>query len=389
MTGSSKKTGILARFSEPKTQPSLFHYVKENPDPSVFEDLDWSFLRHPFRSLREAWKEPRTKASLFHYVESEKRKPFSAKEFFSDLFTGFRNPIFIPSMFSDPEGLALERAQGRTRKMEAGVLSILLHLAVVGLIALVIHLAEAPAAKPNDNVVFVHNDMVTPFEGNGEGGGGGGGGRNQPLPPATGRMPDTTRAQMIPPDPDNPKPLMPTVEELLAQVPTVQMPIDIPQDQALAIGDIMAPPNGSTSAGPCSGGGIGTGNGTGVGPGTGPGVGPGSGGGTGGGSDGGIGSSNGPYVSGRGIRDPVILVQTLPGYTEEARKARCEGVVLIQAVIRKDGTVDSFKILRGLGYGLDESAIQTIATKWRFKPGTLNGTPVDVYANIEVSFRLY
>jgi len=389
MTGSSKKTGILARFSEPKTQPSLFHYVKENPDPSVFEDLDWSFLRHPFRSLREAWKEPRTKASLFHYVESEKRKPFSAKEFFSDLFTGFRNPIFIPSMFSDPEGLALERAQGRTRKMEAGVLSILLHLAVVGLIALVIHLAEAPAAKPNDNVVFVKNDMVTPFEGNGEGGGGGGGGRNQPLPPATGRMPDTTRAQMIPPDPDNPKPLMPTVEELLAQVPTVQMPIDIPQDQALAIGDIMAPPNGSMSAGPGSGGGIGTGHGTGVGSGTGPGVGPGSGGGMGGGSGGGIGSGNGPYVSGRGIKDPVVLVQTLPAYTEEARKARCEGVVLIQAVIRKDGTVDSFKILRGLGYGLDESAIQTIATKWRFRPGTLNGTPVDVYANIEVSFKLY
>jgi len=389
MTGSSKKIGILARFSEPKTQPSLFHYVKENPDPSVFEDLDWSFLRHPFRSLREAWKEPRTKASLFHYVETEERKPFNAKEFFIDLFTGFRNPIFIPSMFSDPEGLALERAQGRTRKMEAGMLSIVLHLAVVGLVALMIHLAEAPAAKPSDNVVFVKNDMVTPFEGNGEGGGGGGGGRNQPLPPATGRMPDTTRAQMIPPDPDNPKPLMPTVEELLAQVPTVQMPIDIPQDQALAIGDIMAPPNGSMSAGSGRGNGIGTGGGTGVGSGTGPGVGPGSGGGTGDGPGGGIGRGNGPYVSGRGVKDPVVLVQTLPAYTEAARKVRCEGVVLIQAIIRKDGTVDSFKILRGLGYGLDESAIQTIATKWRFKAGTLNGTPVDVYANIEVSFKLY
>jgi TonB family protein len=118
-------------------------------------------------------------------------------------------------------------------------------------------------------------------------------------------------------------------------------------------------------------------------------VGPGSGGGMGGGSGGGIGSGNGPYVSGKGVKDPVILIQPLPAYTEEARKARCEGVVLIQAIIRKDGTVDSFKILRGLGYGLDESAIQTIATKWRFRPGTLNGTPVDVYANIEVSFKLY
>jgi len=51
--------------------------------------------------------------------------------------------------------------------------------------------------------------------------------------------------------------------------------------------------------------------------------------------------------------------------------------------------VDSFKVIRGLGYGLDESAINTIATKWRFKPGSLNGQPVDVQATIEVSFRLY
>ena len=62
---------------------------------------------------------------------------------------------------------------------------------------------------------------------------------------------------------------------------------------------------------------------------------------------------------------------------------------MIQAIIRRNGTVDSFKVIRGLGYGLDESAIQTIASKWRFKPGTLNGVPVDVQANIEVSFRLY
>jgi TonB family protein len=109
----------------------------------------------------------------------------------------------------------------------------------------------------------------------------------------------------------------------------------------------------------------------------------------GGGSGGGIGSGVGPYVVGNGVTNPVALYQPLPHYTEEARKARAEGIVLIQAVVRKDGSVDSFKILRGLGYGLDESAINTIATKWRFKPGTKDGQPVDVWANIEVTFRLY
>ncbi len=388
MTDSSKKPGLLTRLFSSTTQPSLFHYVKEQPDPSVFEDMDWSFLRHPFHAFKEAWRAPRTKPSLFHYVDDEPKVHLTFKELLRDLLTGYRNPLFIPSVFSDPDGLALERAQGRTRKIEASFLSIMLHVAVVAAIYLTIHALEKPAPK-NDNVVFVNNPIISPFEGNGpNGGGGGGGGKNQPTPPATGRMPETTRVQMVPPDPDNPRPLMPA-EDLLSQVASVQMPIDIPQDQSLPIGDITGPPNGSMSSGPGSGGGIGTGRGTGVGSGTGAGVGPGSGGGMGGGSGGGIGSGQGPYVVGNGVKPPIILLQPLPAYTEEARKARCEGIVLIQAIIRKDGTVDSFKVIRSLGYGLDESAINTIATKWRFKPGTFNGAPVDVQANIEVSFRLY
>lgn len=385
---SNKIRKFIEPYCEPKTQASLFHYIKEEPEASPWEDIDWSFLRHPIRSFVEAWKRPRPKPSLFHYVEEEPKTPFSWKEFFKDLFTGFRNPIFIPSVFSDPEGLALERAQGRTRKMEAGMLSLFVHAAIVILGIFLVQLHEEPLPA-NDEVVFINNPIVSPFEGDGlDGGGGGGGGRNQPEPPATGEIPETTRVQMIPPSPEDPKPLIP-VEDLLTQVASVQMPIDLPRDQLLPIGDIVAPPNYSRSSGPGSGGGIGTGRGTGVGQGSGPGVGPGSGGGMGGGSGGGIGSGVGPYVVGNGVKPPVPLYKPLPAYTEEARKARAEGIVLIQAVVRKDGSVDSFKILRGLGYGLDESAINTIATKWRFKPGTRNGMPVDVQANIEVTFRLY
>ncbi len=388
---SNKIRKIIEPFREPRTQASLFHYIKENPESSIWEDIDWSFLRHPIRSFRSfihELKQPRPKPSLFHYIEEEPKTPFSWKEFFVDLFTSFRNPIFIPSVFSDPEGLALERAQGRTRRMEAGMLSLFVHAAIVLLGFFLVQIQEEPLPA-NDEVVFINNPIVSPFEGDGlDGGGGGGGGKNQPEPPAAGQMPETTRVQMIPPSPEDPKPLMP-VEDLLTQVASVQMPIDIPRDQFLPIGDIVAPPNNSRSSGPGSGGGIGTGRGTGVGEGTGAGVGPGSGGGMGGGSGGGIGSGVGPYVVGNGVTHPVALYQPLPHYTEEARKARAEGIVLIQAVVRKDGSVDSFKILRGLGYGLDESAINTIATKWRFKPGTRNGEPVDVWANIEVTFRLY
>lgn len=350
--------------------------------------MDWSFLRHPIRAIKEEWKSPRERASLFHYLEEEAKLPFNWKEFIRDSITGFRNPLFIPSVFADPDELVVVRAQQRTRRMEAGLLSIFAHCAVLILALILVH-ESVEAIPKNEDVVYVANPITLPFEATGpDGGGGGGGGKNQPAPPATGRMPDTARVQMVPPDPDSPKPLMP-VNELLAQAPTVQMPIDIPQDQSLPIGDIFAPPNRSLSSGPGTGGGIGTGRGTGVGSGTGPGVGPGSGGGMGGGSGGGIGSGVGPYVAGNGVKEPILLFQPLPPYTEEARKARTEGVVVIQAVVRKDGTVDSFKVIRGLGNGLEESAVNTIATKWRFKPGTLNGTPVDVQANFEVIFHLY
>lgn len=106
-------------------------------------------------------------------------------------------------------------------------------------------------------------------------------------------------------------------------------------------------------------------------------------------SSAGIVSQARPYVIGNGVTPPTPLSKPLPAYTPEARKARVEGNVLINAVIRKDGSVDSFKVMKGLGYGLDESAIHTIAQQWRFKPGTFHGEPVDVQANIEVSFKLY
>jgi TonB family protein len=90
-----------------------------------------------------------------------------------------------------------------------------------------------------------------------------------------------------------------------------------------------------------------------------------------------------------GVKSPVVLHQEKPSYTEEAVRARVEGIVLLQLVIRKDGKADSFKVIRKLGYGLDESAISTIAHKWRFRAGTYSGSPADVQIKIEVSFMIF
>jgi TonB family protein len=93
------------------------------------------------------------------------------------------------------------------------------------------------------------------------------------------------------------------------------------------------------------------------------------------------------YSLNDGVKPPVVLAKPLPGYTEAARMNRIEGTLKLQAVIRKDGSIDSFKVLKSLGYGLDESTIDTIKTKWRFQPGTLEGKPVNIRSEIEINFK--
>jgi TonB family protein len=97
-----------------------------------------------------------------------------------------------------------------------------------------------------------------------------------------------------------------------------------------------------------------------------------------------IGPSTNNYV------EPFVLFWTLPSYTQEAKKAKIEGLTRIELLIHRDGRSECIKVLKGLGYGLDEEAIKTIESKWRFIPGTLNGEPVDFQGFIvEVNFRLY
>lgn len=95
----------------------------------------------------------------------------------------------------------------------------------------------------------------------------------------------------------------------------------------------------------------------------------------------------GPIQVGGDVRAPVKLHYPQPAYTEIARKARLQGVVIVQAIIDKQGNVTNVKLLKGLGMGLDQAAIDAIK-KWRFEPATLHGKPVSVYYNLTVNFRL-
>ena len=90
---------------------------------------------------------------------------------------------------------------------------------------------------------------------------------------------------------------------------------------------------------------------------------------------------------GGGVSLPVPIVKPEPEYSEEARKAKYQGSVTLQIVVDASGVPTDIKVVKKLGLGLDEKAIEAVA-KWRFKPGMKDGKAVAVIATIEVSFRL-
>jgi len=203
--------------------------------------------------------------------------------------------------------------------------------------------------------------------------GGGGGGDHEKVQASKGAPPRFAPAQITPPAivvrNENPR---------LTADPTVVGPPSLSFPQTGQMGDPLAGIVGPASNGTGSGGGIGSGWEGGVGAGRGPGVGPGSGGGIGGDL----------YHVGGGVSSPHAIYEPEPEYSEEARKAKYQGVVVLQLIIGADGRPRDIRVARALGMGLDQKAIEAVR-QWRFEPAFLGSQPVAVVVNIEVNFRLY
>ena len=204
--------------------------------------------------------------------------------------------------------------------------------------------------------------------------GGGGGGDRSPLPAPKGKLPKASLKQFTPPmvvvNNPNPKLIM---EPSIIAPPDVNLPqVNLPN-----YGDPLGKLGGPLSNGPGSGGGIGSGSGGGVGSGKGGGVGPGEGGGFGG----------GVFRVGGGVTAPALLWKKEPEYSEEARKAKHQGTVVLYIEVTPDGKASNMKVMKSLGLGLDEKAMEAVK-QWKFQPGKKDGKPVTVAATIEVNFRL-
>jgi len=83
---------------------------------------------------------------------------------------------------------------------------------------------------------------------------------------------------------------------------------------------------------------------------------------------------------------PVLISKVEPQYTEEARRAKLQGTVVLYVEVGPDGVAHNIKVQRPLGMGLDEKAIEAVQ-QWRFRPGMKDGKPVTVAATLEVNFR--
>lgn len=87
------------------------------------------------------------------------------------------------------------------------------------------------------------------------------------------------------------------------------------------------------------------------------------------------------------VSPPSVVQRTNPEYTTEALEAKLQGVVVLATIVTAEGIPSEIKVVRGLGMGLDEKAIECLR-QWRFTPGTRMGEPIPVRAQIEIRFRL-
>jgi len=198
---------------------------------------------------------------------------------------------------------------------------------------------------------------------------GGGGGNHDPLPASRGDIPKASLdPQLVPPTV-----ILAKEPPKLAVPETVMVAPEVPLPQGGQIGDPLSKFS-VLSNGPGGPGGIGPGCCDGIGPSSGPGAGAGP---------------PGIFPAGKmGVTVPQVIFNPEPSFSDEARKAKSQGIVLLLLVVGKDGHTYDIRVRQSLGMGLDEKAVEAV-NHWRFRPATLNGQPVATQIAVQVDFHLY
>lgn len=273
--------------------------------------------------------------------------------------------LVLPSLFGAGYGTYQVRP-------ENFIVSFVSHTVIIVLGLLLVRFGVQTATKAADKPKYDLTDIspYIPHVGSKAGGGGGGGDASK-LKASAGTPPKATmQQQIVPPTVEVPK----TQAKIVMQ-PTIVADLKFPQTAQMGdpLSKLMVPSNGS-------------GVNSGIGSGSGGGVGSGSGGGLGAGTGGNFGG--GVFHVGNGVSAPEAVYYPDPDYSEEARKAKYQGTVVLTVIIGPDGRVHNPRVTRALGMGLDEKAVEKVLT-WKFKPALKDSKPVAVEMAVEVTFNLY
>jgi protein TonB len=314
-----------------------------------------------------------------HEFDSFFGKAFEEKPIWKELYEQVHDVFFPPKLpplvLTSKPIPVVDRMAVKTNPWAVGTSSFV-NLAILAVaIWLGISIIH-PVMKPKVDLTNVDvSDILKAPKMTAPAGGGGGGGSHDIVDPLKGKLPPRMKDPITPP-------MVPILEKpKLAFTPAinVQKDITLPDNPQMVNFGVKNSANVSlASNGSGGGGGMGSGYGGGLGSGNGNGFGPGSGGNTGG----------GVYRIGGGVSAPVPIFTPEAEFSDEARRAKYQGVVLISLIVDAQGNPQNPRVVRPLGMGLDEKALEAVR-KYKFKPAMKEGKPVPVMMSIEVNFRLY
>lgn len=261
----------------------------------------------------------------------------------------------------------------RWRRTErAQTLSLITHVVVIsGLLAIASYPPHGKRQTPYTNIPvdrLLYRAPRNQLTSNPSLGRKAGGGENSATAATRGFFPPLSSVQLAPPRlPDKANHLLPVA----ATVPDAQAPATVlPQDNL----GLPWMTTATASAGPGSNGGIGRGKDGGMGDREGPGAGD--------------GESDGSAYS-NGISLPTCVICPYPVYTDEARHVKMQGTVTLRVLVGTDGKASDIRVVRGIGYGLEERAVQTVRG-WKFNPARdANRRTVATWITVEAVFRLF
>ena len=290
---------------------------------------------------------------------------------FASLVSSFRDVFFpekLPPLVLESKPIAVPDRMATKRDPKSTAVAVVIHAVVILLIAFLIakkvqlaaptarvELTQLSAPPPPPPPIALKKDIM-----------GGGGGQHDLAPVTQGHLPKLDTKQIVPPK------APPLQQPKLAVEPTVVV------QPNLHLADNKMPDLGmpnSSLHGPMS---LGNGSGTGIGSGNGSGIGPGSGGNTGG----------GVYHVGGLVRAPELVHEVEAEFSEEARKAKFSGNVIVSLIVDDSGNPQRVRCARDVGMGLCDKAIEAVR-QYRFKPATKDGKPVKVEMSVEVNFQVF